>query len=132
MLSARRLVQPAGNRHSTCVNQHAVEVLLQSQATAPGSKHWCRVMRVVARRSAAYASNSHIFLAWMLGTSLVLMTVAVLFLRNQMRPILALAEAAESFGTGRPMPEHFRPRGHALIAQPANRLPVFEQERHLV
>ena len=49
MLSARRLVQPAGNRHSTCVNQHAAEVLLQSQVTAPGSKHWCRVMRVVAR-----------------------------------------------------------------------------------
>ncbi len=69
------------------------------------------VLRVFARRNQAYASNTHIFLLWMVGTSLVLITIAVLFLRNQMRPILALAEAAESFGKGRPMPESFRPRG---------------------
>src|SRR3954447_6943997 len=68
------------------------------------------VMRVFARRSAAYASNSEIFLLWMVGTSLVLLTVAILFLRNQIRPILALADAAESFGKGRDVPG-FRPRG---------------------
>ena len=59
------------------------------------------VMRVFARRSAAYASNSEIFLIWMVGTSLVLLTVAILFLRNQIKPILRLADAAESFGMGR-------------------------------
>lgn len=69
------------------------------------------VMRVLARRSQAYASNSHIFLLWMVGTSLVLLLIAVLFLRNQIRPILRLAEAAEDFGMGRPEPKEFRPRG---------------------
>src|SRR5439155_544307 len=59
------------------------------------------VMRVFARRNAAYASNSHIFLLWMVGTSLVLLAVAILFLRNQIRPILTLADAAEAFGKGR-------------------------------
>src|SRR5581483_289225 len=39
------------------------------------------VMRVFALRSAAYASNSEIFLLWMVGTSLVLLTVAIIFLR---------------------------------------------------
>jgi two-component system osmolarity sensor histidine kinase EnvZ len=68
------------------------------------------VMQVFARRNAAYASNSHIFLLWMVGTSLVLLGVAILFLRNQIRPILALAHAAESFGKGREVPD-FRPRG---------------------
>ena len=68
------------------------------------------VMRIFARRSAAYASNSAIFLMWMVGTSLVLLTVAILFLRNQIRPILRLADAAESFGKGREVP-NFRPRG---------------------
>ncbi len=68
------------------------------------------VLRVFARRSRAYASNSHIFLVWMVGTSLVLLTVAILFLRNQIRPILQLAEAAEGFGKGRDSPD-FRPRG---------------------
>ena len=62
-------------------------------------------MRVFARRSAAYASNSEIFLLWMVGTSLVLITVAILFLRNQIRPILRLTEAVESFGKGRDVPE---------------------------
>ncbi|TIO38672.1 MAG: two-component sensor histidine kinase, partial [Mesorhizobium sp.] len=44
-------------------------------------------------------------------TSLVLLMIAIPFLRNQIRPILTLAEAAESFGKGRPMPRDFRPRG---------------------
>ena len=59
------------------------------------------VLRVIANRSAAYASNSHIFLVWMLMTSLVLLGVAVAFLRNQIRPIQRLARAAENFGKGR-------------------------------
>jgi two-component system osmolarity sensor histidine kinase EnvZ len=68
------------------------------------------VMRVFARRSAAYASNSEIFLLWMVGTSTVLLVVAIAFLRNQIKPILRLADAAESFGKGREVP-NFRPRG---------------------
>jgi two-component system, OmpR family, osmolarity sensor histidine kinase EnvZ len=67
------------------------------------------MMRVMARRSMAYASNSHIFLIWMVGSSLVLLSVAVIILRNQIRPIVRLAEAAESFGKGREV--DFRPRG---------------------
>jgi len=59
------------------------------------------VMRFIAPRSSAYVSNSHIFIIWMLGTSLVLLTVAIAFLRNQIRPILRLARAAEDFGKGR-------------------------------
>lgn len=70
-----------------------------------------KVLRVFARRSQAYASNTHIFLLWMVGTSLVLLLIAIPFLRNQIRPILKLAQAAESFGKGRPPPEDFRPRG---------------------
>ena len=76
------------------------------------------VMRVFAERSAAYASNSEIFIFWMLGTSSILLIVAVLFLRNQIRPILRLAEAAESFGKGREAP-NFRPRGAREVRQAA-------------
>jgi two-component system osmolarity sensor histidine kinase EnvZ len=73
------------------------------------------VLRVLARRSQAYASNSHIFLVWMGGSSVILLGVAVLFLRNQIRPILRLAEAAESFGKGREI--EFRPRGAREVRQ---------------
>jgi two-component system, OmpR family, osmolarity sensor histidine kinase EnvZ len=76
------------------------------------------VLRVFARRNAAYASNSEIFLLWMVGTSLVLLTVAILFLRNQIRPILRLADAAESFGKGREVPD-FRPRGAREVRRAA-------------
>jgi two-component system, OmpR family, osmolarity sensor histidine kinase EnvZ len=77
------------------------------------------VMHVLARRSQTYASNSHIFLLWMIGTSLVLLTLAILFLRNQIKPILRLAEAAESLGKGRSIPEDFKPRGAREVRQAA-------------
>ena len=76
------------------------------------------VMRIFARRSAAYASNSEIFIFWMLGTSSILLIVAVLFLRNQIKPILRLADAAESFGKGRELPD-FRPRGAREVRRAA-------------
>jgi two-component system osmolarity sensor histidine kinase EnvZ len=76
------------------------------------------VMRVFARRSAAYASNSEIFLLWMVGTSSVLLVVAIAFLRNQIKPILRLADAAESFGKGREAP-NFRPRGAREVRRAA-------------
>jgi len=77
------------------------------------------VMRVFVRRSQTYASNSHIFLVWMVGTSLVLLVVAILFLRNQIRPITTLANAAESFGKGHPVPKDFRPRGAREVRKAA-------------
>lgn len=86
----------------TVGNSNVVEIRVQLEG---------KVLRVFARRSQAYASNTHIFLVWMVGTSLVLLTIAIPFLRNQIRPILQLAAAAESFGKGRPMPPDFRPRG---------------------
>ncbi|TIN18683.1 MAG: two-component sensor histidine kinase [Mesorhizobium sp.] len=86
----------------TVGNSNIVEVRVQLEN---------KVLRVFVRRSQAYASNTHIFLIWMVGTSLVLLMIAIPFLRNQIRPILMLAEAAESFGKGRPMPRDFRPRG---------------------
>jgi two-component system osmolarity sensor histidine kinase EnvZ len=76
------------------------------------------VMRVFARRSSAYASNSEIFLFWMVGTSLVLLAAAIAFLRNQIKPILRLADAAESFGKGREAP-NFRPRGAREVRRAA-------------
>ena len=78
------------------------------------------VMRIIVNRNQTYASNSHILLAWMVGTSMVLLTVAIMFLRNQIRPILRLADAADAFGKGRPAPLNFRPRGAREIRLAAN------------
>ena len=73
------------------------------------------ILRVLAHRSQAYASNSHIFILWMVGSSLILLFVAILFLRNQIRPVLHLAQAAESFGKGRDV--EYRPHGAREVRQ---------------
>ena len=59
-----------------------------------------KVLRVFAKRSQAYASNTHIFLLWMVGTSLVLLAISILFLRNQIRPIQKLADSGRKLRQG--------------------------------
>lgn len=70
-----------------------------------------QIMRVLVKRNETYASNTHIFILWMVGTALVLIAISILFLRGQIRPIVTLAKAAEAFGKGQKMPENFSPRG---------------------
>lgn len=70
-----------------------------------------KILRVLVRRNETYASNTHIFILWMIGTAIVLTTISVLFLRGQIRPIVALAKAAEAFGKGQKLPQPFSPRG---------------------
>ncbi len=60
-------------------------------------------------RTRLSVSNPHQLLVLMLAASLILSAVALVFLRNQVRPIRRLAEAAEAFGKGRSVP--FRPAG---------------------
>lgn len=76
------------------------------------------VMRVLAKRDRVYATNSHIFIVWMAATSLILLLVSGAFLRNQIRPIQRLAEAAEEFGKGRDTPD-FRPAGASEVRRAA-------------
>ena len=74
-----------------------------------------RVLRLVTRRALAYEANAHIFVLWMLGAMILLLTVAIIFLRNQIRPILRLARAAEDFGKGRDL--DFSPHGAREVRQ---------------
>jgi two-component system osmolarity sensor histidine kinase EnvZ len=76
------------------------------------------IMRVFARRADIYDPNSWIFLLWMVATSLVVLAIAIAFLRNQIRPIVRLADAAEAFGKGRDAP-NFRPRGAREVRRAA-------------
>jgi two-component system osmolarity sensor histidine kinase EnvZ len=74
-----------------------------------------RVLRLVTRRALAYEANAHIFILWMLGAMILLLTLAIIFLRNQIRPILRLAKAAEDFGKGRDL--DFSPHGAREVRQ---------------
>jgi two-component system osmolarity sensor histidine kinase EnvZ len=72
-------------------------------------------LQILATRTQAYASNSHIFFIWTAVASIVILAIATSFLRNQIRPILKLAHAAEEFGKGRDV--EFRPRGAREVRQ---------------
>ncbi|HEX4043506.1 MAG TPA: ATP-binding protein [Xanthobacteraceae bacterium] len=76
------------------------------------------IMRVFAQRADVYDPNSWIFLLWMVATSLVVLAIAIAFLRNQIRPIVRLADAAEAFGKGREA-QNFRPRGAREVRRAA-------------
>jgi two-component system osmolarity sensor histidine kinase EnvZ len=68
----------------------------------------------------------------MVGSSLLLMGVAILFLRNQVRPIERLARAAESFGKGRAVPD-FKPYGATEVRRAAQAFITMREriERHV-
>lgn len=94
-----------------------IDTVGQSDHVEIRVRHEKAILGFVARRSQTYASNSHIFLMWMVGTSVVLLSVAVMFLRNQIKPVLRLAAAADAFGKGRPVPEDFKHRGAREVRQ---------------
>ncbi len=68
------------------------------------------VFRLLTREERAQATSTDMLLLWMVISSLLLLGIATIFLRNQIRPITDLAAAAQSFGTGRDTGA-FRPRG---------------------
>lgn len=68
------------------------------------------LMTVIAPENRVFSSSTYIFIIWMAGASAILLGIAVLFLRNQIKPIRRLAEAADAFGKGRELTS-FRPAG---------------------
>ncbi|HEY0599541.1 ATP-binding protein [Brevundimonas sp.] len=68
------------------------------------------VLRIIAPRERAVATQAHIFVVWLFIATVLLMGVAILFIRNQVRAIERLAEAAEAFGRGEAR-ERFKPHG---------------------
>ena len=64
------------------------------------------------------ASNPHQLLVLMLVTGVLMTLIAVIFLRNQLRPIRRLAHAAEAFGRGRVVP--YRPSGALEVRSAGN------------
>ncbi|MFN4142599.1 ATP-binding protein [Aestuariivirga sp.] len=68
------------------------------------------VFRFMPREERTLATSTGFLLMLMLMSSLLLLGIAIIFLRNQIRPITDLARAAQSFGTGRDVGV-FRPRG---------------------
>ena len=75
------------------------------------------VLTIIAPGERLFSSTTYILLFWMVGTSLILIAVAVVFLRNQIRPIRRLAAAADRFGKGRGLDQEFHISGAREVRQ---------------
>ncbi len=75
-------------------------------------------LRVTFSRNLAYAANWHFFLVWMGAVGLGLIFLSIIFIRNQVKPIQRLANAAEAFGKGRPVGP-FVPQGAREVRRAA-------------
>ncbi|MBM3555992.1 MAG: HAMP domain-containing protein [Alphaproteobacteria bacterium] len=76
------------------------------------------VLHVLAPRKRVAFPNSATFLLWLFGSAVIFVVVGVLFMRNQVRPIRRLAEAADAFGRGQEAGD-FRPQGASEVRQAA-------------
>ena len=76
------------------------------------------VMRILAPRDRAFATQGHIFVLWMTVATVVLTALSILFIRNQVRAIERLANAAEAFGRGGEA-QTFKPHGAREVRRAA-------------
>ncbi|PHR55092.1 MAG: two-component sensor histidine kinase [Robiginitomaculum sp.] len=74
------------------------------------------VLRFYVPRERVFAPTGFVFLFWLLMTTVLLSLVSILFILNQARPIVRLANAAEDFGKGRGI-GNFKPSGAAEVRQ---------------
>jgi two-component system osmolarity sensor histidine kinase EnvZ len=74
------------------------------------------VLSVNIPRGRLFTATTYIFILWMVGSSLVLLAIATVFLRNQVKSLRRLAAAAEEFGKGRPV-SFTKPEGALEVRQ---------------
>ena len=58
------------------------------------------IYRILVDRKRTFATTGHIFIVWVILFSLLIIIIAMGFLRNQVRSVLKLASAAEAWGRG--------------------------------
>ena len=76
------------------------------------------VLTVNIPRGRLYTATTYIFILWMVGSSIVLLAIATVFLRNQVKSLRRLAAAAEGFGKGR-LVSFTKPEGALEVRQAA-------------
>lgn len=93
------------------------------------------VLRFIAERDRTFSTTGHIFIVWVIGASGILIALALGFLRNQVKSILKLSEAAKAYGRGRDAGD-YRPSGATEVRDAARavmdmrtRLTAFAEER---
>lgn len=75
-----------------------------------------RAVHIICPDRRLYSPTTYIFVLWLIGSAALLLGIAMVFMRNQIRPIMRLAVAAEKFGKGQDVPD-FKPVGAHEVRQ---------------
>ena len=108
----RELKSTFGNNNywfSTSKFKNAVEIKIKSEN---------EVIEFLVPKEMVSASSIRLFVLWTTLPSIVLIIIAIIFLKNQTRPLVKLAKAAEKFGKGDYVND-FRPSGAQEIRKAA-------------
>jgi len=84
------------------------------------------VLEFRANKKRIYSSTTYIFILWMIGASIILFIVALLFLKNQIKPIRKLAIAVDRFGKGKNV-KNFKPSGAKEVRRVANAFKIMKE-----
>jgi two-component system osmolarity sensor histidine kinase EnvZ len=76
------------------------------------------LLEIFVPRKRLFSSTTYIFVLWMVGTSMLLLGIAIVFMRNQVRSVRKLATAADRFGRGLEV-ANFKPEGAIEVRQAA-------------
>ena len=79
-------------------------------------KHQLGYFKFLIPKDRVTSSSARIFALWITVPALIMISISLIFLKNQTRPITNLAKAAEKFGKGEEI-EEFKPSGAAEIRQ---------------
>ena len=108
----RELKSTFGNNNywfSTSKFKNAVEIKINSEG---------EVIEFLVPKEMVSASSVRLFVLWTTLPSVILIIIALIFLKNQTRPLVKLAKAAENFGKGDYVND-FRPSGAQEIRKAA-------------
>ena len=101
--SLRRELKPKINRYwfNTMAYEEIVDLRIKFRDG---------ILQIFFPKERIQASSIRIFALWITLPAILMITIAIIFLKNQTRPITKLAEASEKFGRGEDI-EEFRPSG---------------------
>ena len=68
------------------------------------------VLRFITTRDRVFAPTGFMFIFWLTATTALLTGISIIFAKNQARPIIELAKAADAFGRGQNI-GNFKPTG---------------------
>lgn len=103
------------------IDRSATERIREVQVTTPDG-----LLRIEVPERRLQSATAYIFILWMVGSAVLFFAIALVFMRNQVRPIRRLATAAESFGKGQEV-VGFKPEGASEVRRAAQAFLVMRE-----